>query len=82
MFTHGELVVDFVDIFVDPAMMQQPVQKVVPGVFNDSAAETLDQNIRPEEGDRGGSQINDSVQQQTPTGTKNRWRSSTCLTEG
>lgn len=52
MFTHGELMVDFVDVFVDPAMMQQPMQKVVPGVFYHSAAKTLSQNIRPEEGDQ------------------------------
>lgn len=42
VFTHGELMVDFVDVFVDPAMMQQPMQEVVPGVFNHSAAKTLD----------------------------------------
>lgn len=52
MFTHGELMVDFVDVFVDPAMMQQPMQKVVPGVFYHSTAKTLSQNIRPEEGDQ------------------------------
>lgn len=52
VFTHGELVVDFVDVFVDPAMMQQPMQEVVPGVFNHRAAETLNQNIGPEEGDQ------------------------------
>lgn len=52
VFTHGELMVDFVDVFVDPAMMQQPMQEVVPGVFNHSAAKTLNQNIRPGEGDQ------------------------------
>lgn len=52
MLTHGELMVDFVDVFVDPAMMQQPMQEVVPGVFNHSAAKTLSQNIWPEEGDQ------------------------------
>lgn len=52
MFTHGELVVDFVDVFVDPAMMQQPMQEVVPGVFNHSTAKTLNQNIWPVEGDQ------------------------------
>lgn len=52
MFTHGELMVDFVDVFVDPAMMQQPMQEVVPGVFNHSTAKTLSQNIWPEEGDQ------------------------------
>lgn len=41
MFTHGELVVDFVDVFVDPAMMQQPMQEVVPGILNHSTAKTL-----------------------------------------
>lgn len=44
--------VDFVDVFVDPAMMQQPMQEVVPGVFNHSTAKTLSQNIWPEEGDQ------------------------------
>lgn len=46
--THCKLVVDFVDVFVDPAVMQQPMQKVVPGIFNNSTAEALSQNIWPE----------------------------------
>lgn len=50
--TDGELMVDFVDVFVDPAVMQQPMQKVVPGVFNHSAAKTPSQHVWPEEGDK------------------------------
>lgn len=46
--THGELVVDLVDVLVDPAMMQQAMEKVVPGIFDNSTAEALSQNIRPE----------------------------------
>lgn len=42
--------VDFVDVFVDPAVVQQAVQEVVPGVFNDSAAKALSQDVRPEGG--------------------------------
>lgn len=52
VFAHGELVVDFVDVFVDPAVMQQPVQEVVPGVLNHGATKTLSQDVRPEEGDQ------------------------------
>lgn len=51
-FTHGELMVDFVDVFVDPAVMQQAMQKVVPGIFNNSTAKALSQNIWPVGGDR------------------------------
>lgn len=51
-FTHCELMVDFVDVFVDPAVMQQAVQKVVPGIFNNSTAKALSQDIRPERGDK------------------------------
>lgn len=46
-FTHGELMVDFVDIFVDPAVMQQAMEEVVPGVFDNSTAEALSQDVRP-----------------------------------
>lgn len=70
MFTHGELMVDFVNVFVDPAMMQQPMQKVVPSVFHDSAAETLSQNIGPEEGDQNRESPPSTVIQ---GGCSNRW---------
>lgn len=89
-FTHGELVVDFVDVFVDPAMMQQPMQKVVPGVFDHSAAETLNQNVRPEEGDQKRKSPWSRVvivqrSPRPPHGQQNRWncsQSTSCLTEG
>lgn len=51
-FTYCELMVDFVDVFVDPAVMQQAVQKVVPGIFNNSTAKALSQDIWPERGDK------------------------------
>lgn len=44
--------VDFVDVFVDSAVMQQAVQKVVPGIFNNSTAKALSHNIWPVGGDR------------------------------
>lgn len=50
--THGEFVVDFVDVFVDLAVMQRAMQEVVPGVFNDSTAKALSQDERPEGGER------------------------------
>jgi len=43
----GELVVDFVDVFVDPAVVKQAMEEVVPGVFNNSTAKTLSQEVRP-----------------------------------
>ena len=46
-FTYGELVVDFVDVFVDPAVVKQAMEEVVPGVFNNSTAKTLSQEVRP-----------------------------------
>lgn len=49
--THGELVVDFVDVFVDLAVMQRAMQEVVPGVFDDSTAKALSQDERPEGGE-------------------------------
>lgn len=51
-FTHGEFVVDFVDVFIDPAMVQQAMQKIVPGVFDHSAAEALKQDEGPEKGEQ------------------------------
>lgn len=39
---------DFVDVFIDPAMMQQPMQKIVPGVFDHSTAEALEQDEGPD----------------------------------
>lgn len=35
------------DVFVDPAVMQQTMEEVVPGVFNDGAAEALSEHQRP-----------------------------------
>lgn len=46
-FAHSELMVDFVDVFVDPAVMQQAMEEVVPGVFNNSTTEALGQEVRP-----------------------------------
>lgn len=46
-FTHSELVVDFVDVFVDAFVVKQPMEEVVPGVLDDSAAEALGQEVRP-----------------------------------
>lgn len=51
-FTHGELMVDFVDVFVDPAVMQQAVEEVVPGIFNNSTAKALSHDVRPGGGSR------------------------------
>lgn len=51
VFTHSELVVDFVDVLVDPAVMQQPVEEVVPGVFDDGTTEALGQDVGPGERD-------------------------------
>lgn len=42
-----ELMVDFVDVFINPAMMQQAMQKIVPGVFNNGTAEALSQDEGP-----------------------------------
>lgn len=39
--------VDFVDVFVDLAVMQRAMQEVVPGVFDDSTAKALSQDERP-----------------------------------
>lgn len=46
-FTHGELMVDFVDVFVDPAVVQQAMQKVVPGIFDNSTTKAPSHNIGP-----------------------------------
>lgn len=46
-FPYCELMVDFVDVFVDPAVVKQTVEEVVPGVLNNSAAKTLSQEVRP-----------------------------------
>lgn len=43
----SELMVDFVDVFVDPAVMKQSMEEVVPCVFNNSAAQALSQEVRP-----------------------------------
>lgn len=40
--------VDFVDVFINPAMMQQAMQKIVPRVFNNGTAEALSQDEGPE----------------------------------
>lgn len=40
------------DVFVDLAVMQRAMQEVVPGVFNDSTAKALSQDVRPEGGER------------------------------
>lgn len=53
-FTHSELVVHFVDVFVDPAVMQQAMEEVVPGVFNNSTTKALSQEVRPGGGAGGG----------------------------
>lgn len=49
-FTHSELVVDFVDVFVDPAVVKQSMEEVVPRVFNHRTAKALSQEVRPGEG--------------------------------
>lgn len=36
------------DVFVDPAVMQQAMEEVVPGVFNNSTTKALSQEVRPE----------------------------------
>lgn len=36
------------DVFIDSAMMQQPMQKIVPGVFDHSTAEALEQDEGPD----------------------------------
>lgn len=41
----GEFMVDFVNVFVDPAMMQQAMDKVVPGVLNNSTTKALSQEV-------------------------------------
>lgn len=46
-FTHSELMVNFVDVFVDLAVMQQAMEEVVPSVFNNCTAKTLSKDIRP-----------------------------------
>lgn len=38
---------DFVDEFVDPPVMQQAMEEVMPGVLNDSTAKALGQEGRP-----------------------------------
>lgn len=45
--THGELVVDFVDVLVDPAVVEKSVEEVVPRVFHHGAAEALSHDVRP-----------------------------------
>lgn len=52
LITHSELVVHFVDVFVDSAVMQQAMEEVVPGVFDDSTAKALSQEVRPGRGER------------------------------
>lgn len=51
---HRELVVDFVDVFVDAPVVQYAVEEVVPGVLDDSAAEAPSQKRRPERQQRRG----------------------------
>lgn len=41
VFTHSEVMVDFVNIFVELAVMHQAMDEVVPCVFNDSTTKTL-----------------------------------------
>jgi len=43
----SELVVDFVDVFVDSAVVQQTMEEVVPGVFHHSTAQTLGHQVGP-----------------------------------
>lgn len=43
----SKLVVDFVDVFVDLAVMQQAMEEIVPGIFNSCTAKTLNQDIWP-----------------------------------
>lgn len=54
LWTHSELVMDFVDESVDPAVMQRAMEEVVPGVFNDGATEALSQEVRPGRRERKG----------------------------
>lgn len=43
----SELMVDFVDVLVDPAVMQYAMKEIVPGILNNSTAEALSQEIWP-----------------------------------
>lgn len=61
--TYSELVVDFVDVFVDPAVMQQAMEEVVPGVFNNCTTEALSQEIRPGRRERGREKVSELSQQ-------------------
>lgn len=47
-FTHGELVVDLVDVFIDPAMVQDSMEEVVPGVLHNRTAKALSKDVGPE----------------------------------
>lgn len=40
---------DFVDVLVDPAVMQYAMKEIVPGILNNSTAEALSQEICPGE---------------------------------
>lgn len=40
------------DVFIDPAMMQQPMQEIVPGVLDHGTAEALEQDEGPEKGEQ------------------------------
>lgn len=44
--------VDFVDVFVDPAVMQQAMEEVVPGILNNGTAKALSKHVRPGGEDR------------------------------
>lgn len=41
--------VDFVDVLVDPAVMQYAMKEIVPGILNNSTAQALSQEIWPGE---------------------------------
>ena len=46
-FTHSEVMMDFVDVFVDPSVMQQAMEEVMPSVLNDSTTKALGQEGWP-----------------------------------
>ena len=44
---HRELVVDLVDVFVDPTVVEEAVEEVMPSVLNHCTTKTLSHHVRP-----------------------------------
>lgn len=47
LLTYLKLMVDFMNVFINPLVMEESVQEIVPGIFNDRTAQAPCQNHIP-----------------------------------